>query len=236
MNGLGDALSDAETLSRELTARPANCRVAVFPPAPLIDRFVQVVKGGPVEVGGQDCHPAPSGAYTGDISAEMLRDAGAHLVILGHSERRSMHHEDDALVALKTLAAIRTGLEPVICVGETLAEREAGLTLKVVTEQLAGSVPDALAGRRFAVAYEPVWAIGSGLTPRIPEIETVHDALRNALEARFPGSSTPILYGGSVNGGNAREILVAHEVDGALVGGASLRAEDFLKIIRAEEG
>ncbi len=236
MNGLGDALGDAESLSRELTARPANCRVALCPPAPLIHRLVQIIRGGPLEVGAQDCHPAPFGPYTGDISAEMLRDAGAHLVILGHSERRAMHHEDDALVAAKTLAALRAGLEPVICVGETLAEREAGGTLEVVRTQLAGSLPDALAGRRFALAYEPVWAIGSGMTPQIPEIETVHEAIRGLLDARFPGASIPILYGGSVSGANAAAILAAREVGGALVGGASLRAEDFLKVVRAEEG
>ena len=234
MNGLGDALAEAEALSKALRASPANCRVALCPPSTLIDRMVQELKGGPVEVGAQDCHAEPSGAFTGDISAEMLRDAGAHLVILGHSERRTLHHETDDIVSAKVHAALRAGLEPIICIGETLAQRKAGDALRVAARQLKGSLPAALEGHRFAIAYEPVWAIGTGLTASIAEIEEVHQTIRQVLEASFPGSTAPILYGGSVNAGNAAGILAAKEVGGALVGGASLKAADFLKIVRAE--
>jgi triosephosphate isomerase len=233
MNGLADALGQAEALSKALTAEPANGRVALCPPATLISRMVAALKGGPVEIGAQDCHAEASGAFTGDISAEMLRDAGAHLVILGHSERRNLHHETDADVAAKVHAALRAGLEPIVCVGETLAQRKAGDALRVVVRQVTHSLPPELSGHRFAVAYEPVWAIGSGLTPSLAEIEAVHVALREALEAAFPGSGAPILYGGSVKPGNAAEIMGVREVGGALVGGASLKAADFLPIIRA---
>jgi triosephosphate isomerase len=234
MFGLGDALGEAEALSKALKAEPANCRVALCPPATLISRMVAELKGGPVEVGAQDCHAEPCGAFTGDISAEMLRDAGAHIVILGHSERRTLHHETDTDVALKVSAALRAGLEPIVCVGETLVQRKSGDALRVVVRQVRASLPPTLAGHRFAVAYEPIWAIGSGLTPSIAEIEAVHLALRDALEAAFPGSGAPILYGGSVKANNAAEILAAREVGGALVGGASLKAVDFLPIVRAE--
>jgi triosephosphate isomerase len=195
--------------------------------------MVASLKGGPVELGGQDCHAEASGAYTGDISAEMLRDAGAHLVILGHSERRTWHHETDADVAAKVEAALRAGLEPVICVGETLTQHQAGDAVRVVVRQVKHSLPEALKGRRFAVAYEPVWAIGSGQTPSLAVIEEIHIAIREALETAFPGSGAPILYGGSVKADNAAEILGGKEVGGALVGGASLKAADFLPIVRA---
>jgi triosephosphate isomerase len=233
MNGTADTLGEAEALSKALSAEPANCRVALCPPATLIDRMVRGLKGGPVEIGAQDCHADACGAFTGDISAEMLRDAGAHLVILGHSERRTIHHETDADVAAKVGAALRAGLEPIVCVGETLVQRKAGDALRVVVRQVTHSLPDALTGHRFAVAYEPVWAIGSGLTPSLAEIEEVHVALRGALDKAFPGAAPPILYGGSVKGSNAAEILAAREVGGALVGGASLKAADFLPIVRA---
>jgi triosephosphate isomerase len=233
MNGLADSLGEAEALSKALTSEPANCRVALCPPATLIQRMTAHLRGGPVEIGAQDCHAEVSGAFTGDVSAEMLRDAGAHLVILGHSERRTLHHETDADVAAKVQAALRGGLEPIVCVGETLIQRKAGDALRVVTRQIKGSLPAELAGRRFSVAYEPVWAIGSGLTPSPAEIEEVHGAIRQALEATFPGSGAPILYGGSVKGSNAAEILAVKEVGGALVGGASLKAVDFLPIVRA---
>jgi triosephosphate isomerase len=233
MNGLSDALGEAETLSRALINDPPHCRVALCPPATLIERMVRDLKGGPVEIGAQDCQAEPFGAFTGDISAEMLRDAGAHLVILGHSERRALHHETDADVAAKVEAAIRAGLEPIICVGETLAQRQAGDALKVVLSQIAASLPSALAGHRFSVAYEPIWAIGSGLTPSVAEIEEIHHAIRQSLDAAFPDGAAPILYGGSVKSDNAAEILTIKEVGGALVGGSSLKAVDFLKIIRA---
>ena len=234
MNGLGDSLGEAESLSKALRSNPANCRVALCPPATLIQRMVVQLKGGPVEVGAQDCHAEAFGAFTGDISAEMLRDAGAHLVILGHSERRTAHQETNRAVAQKVLAALRAGLEPIVCVGESLEQHKAGETLEVVRGQLAGSLPQALNGHRFAIAYEPIWAIGSGLTPSTQQIEETHQAIREALEAAFPESGAPILYGGSVNGSNAADILAAKEVGGALVGGASLKASTFLKIVRAE--
>ncbi|MGX1588077.1 triose-phosphate isomerase [Brevundimonas diminuta] len=235
MNGLGASLAEAETLEKALKEQAAACRVALCPPATLIDRMAQALKGGAVEIGGQDCHAAASGAYTGSVSAEMVRDAGARLVILGHSERRAGFGETDADVAAKVEAALAADLEPIICIGETLQEREAGQAVEVVSRQVAGSLPASLAGKAFAVAYEPVWAIGTGLTPTLEQIEEVHAAVRAAMVAKLGegGRAAPILYGGSVKPSNAREILAVAEVGGALVGGASLKAEDFLGIIRA---
>jgi len=235
MNGLGASLAEAETLEKALKEQAAACRVALCPPATLIDRMAQALKGGVVEIGGQDCHAETSGAYTGSVSAEMVRDAGAGLVILGHSERRAGFGETDADVAAKVEAALAAGLEPIICIGETLQQREAGQAVEVVSRQVAGSLPASLAGKAFAVAYEPVWAIGTGLTPTLEQIEEVHAAVRAAMIARLGegGRAAPILYGGSVKPSNAREILAVAEVGGALVGGASLKAEDFLGIIRA---
>ncbi len=235
MNGLGASLAEAETLEKALKEQAAACRVALCPPATLIDRMAQALKGGAVEIGGQDCHAETSGAYTGSVSAEMVRDAGARLVILGHSERRAGFGETDADVAAKVEAALAADLEPIICIGETLQEREAGQTVEVVSRQVAGSLPASLAGKAFAVAYEPVWAIGTGLTPTLEQIEEVHAAVRAAMVAKLGegGRAAPILYGGSVKPSNAKEILAVAEVGGALVGGASLKAEDFLGIIRA---
>lgn len=235
MNGLGASLAEAETLEKALREQAAACRVALCPPATLIDRMAQALKGGVVEIGGQDCHAQTSGAYTGSVSAEMVRDAGAGLVILGHSERRAGFGETDADVAAKVEAALAAGLEPIICIGETLQEREAGQAVEVVSRQVAGSLPDSLPGKAFAVAYEPVWAIGTGLTPTLEQIEEVHAAVRAAMVAKLGegGRAAPILYGGSVKPSNAKEILAVAEVGGALVGGASLKAEDFLGIIRA---
>ena len=228
MNGLGVELAEARILAEALARSPAPARVGLCPAATLISRMADALAGSTVAVGGQDCHSEASGAFTGDISAEMLADAGASLVIVGHSERRAGHAESDATVAAKALAAVRAGLEPIICVGETLAQRQAGQALDVVTRQIRGSVPLTLAGAPFAVAYEPVWAIGTGLTPTIAEIEQVHAAIRHAL-----AGLAPILYGGSVKPENARDVLSASEVGGALVGGASLKAIDFLRIIEA---
>jgi len=235
MNGLGASLAEAETLETALKEQAAACRVALCPPATLIDRMAQALKGGAVEIGGQDCHAETSGAYTGSVSAEMVRDAGAGLVILGHSERRAGFGETDADVAAKVEAALAAGLEPIICIGETLQQREAGQAVEVVSRQVAGSLPASLAGKAFAVAYEPVWAIGTGLTPTLEQIEEVHAAVRAAMVAKLGegGRVAPILYGGSVKPSNAKEILAVAEVGGALVGGASLKAEDFLGIIRA---
>ena len=235
MNGVGESLEEAAALRVALDAEAANCRVALCPPATLIDRMAQTLGGSAIEIGGQDCHGAASGAYTGSISAEMVADAGANLVILGHSERRAGFGETDADVAAKAEAALAAGLEPIICVGETLSQREAGEAVSVVSQQVMGSLPASLADKPFAVAYEPVWAIGTGLTPTLEQIEEVHAAVRAAMIARLGagGAKPVILYGGSVKPSNAKEILAVPEVGGALVGGASLKAEDFLGIIRA---
>ena len=235
MNGLGTNLTEVEALNRALADTPAACRVALCPPATLIERMVASARGGAVEVGGQDCRAESHGAYTGDVSAAMLKDAGAGLVIVGHSERRQGFGETDALVAAKAEAAIGAGLAPIICVGETLQQREAGQAVEVVRAQVMNSLPMAVLGHDFAVAYEPVWAIGTGLTPTLEQIEEVHRAVRAAMIERLGLASAPapILYGGSVKPDNARDILAVPEVGGALVGGASLKADDFLAIIRA---
>jgi len=233
MNGLEVALDEARAVAAAVDVQPPAARVALCPPATLVHRMAEALAGTMVEVGGQDCRAETSGAFTGDVSAGMLADCGATLVILGHSERRAGYGETDALVAAKTLAALHAGLEPIVCVGETLSEREAARTLEVVTGQVRGSLPPELAGNAFAVAYEPVWAIGTGLTPTLAQIEAVHVAIRAVLVERFgaEGAGVPILYGGSVKPSNAAEILAVKDVGGALVGGASLRAEDFLGII-----
>ena len=235
MNGLGASLAEARALSEALAAEPATCRVALCPPATLVHRLGEAVAGGVVEVGGQDCHAEASGAFTGSTSAAMLADAGATLVILGHSERRAGFGETDTDVADKVDAALAAGLEPIICVGETLEQRQAGEAVSLVSAQIAGSLPTSLSGKAFAVAYEPVWAIGTGLTPTLEQIEEVHAAVRAAMVQRLGegGRTAPILYGGSVKPSNAAEILAVAEVGGALVGGASLKAADFLGIIRA---
>ena len=235
MNGVSAHLAEAVALREALDSQPTRDRVALCPPATLTARMAWALRGGLVEIGGQDCHAAASGAYTGSVSATMLADAGAALVILGHSERRQGLGETDADVAAKVEAALAAGLEPIVCVGETLAEREAGRAVDVVGGQVRASLPEGLAGKAFAVAYEPVWAIGTGLTPTLEQIEEVHRAVRAAMVERLgeAGRAAPILYGGSVKPSNAAEILNIDEVGGALVGGASLKAGDFLGIIRA---
>jgi triosephosphate isomerase len=233
MNGTAASIPEALAIAAQVDGRRA--RVAICPPVTLIQRMSEALAGSAVLVGGQDCHREASGAFTGDVSAEMLADAGARLVILGHSERRAGHGETDELVAAKVRAAVRAGLEPIVCVGETLNERKAGDALKVVTGQVRGSLPRELDRKAYSVAYEPVWAIGSGLTPTLAEIEEMHAAIRATLRELFGenGDKPPILYGGSVKPANAAEILHAAEVGGALVGGASLKAADFLAIINA---
>ena len=235
MFGVQSYLEEARALADALQREPTDARVAICPPATLLHRVAETVRGTPVLVGGQDAHAEPQGARTGDVSPEMLHDAGATLVILGHSERRASYREGDPLVAAKVEGALRAGLEPIVCVGETLDERDDGQALAVVERQLAGSLPDALAGRAFAVAYEPVWAIGTGLTPTLEEIAEIHQVIRDSLVQRFgeQGADVPILYGGSVKPSNAADILKVDGVDGALVGGASLKAADFLGIVRA---
>lgn len=224
----------AEALAREPTA----ARVALCPPATLIERMSRALAGAPIEIGAQDIHAEARGAYTGDICGEMLVDAGAKLVLIGHSERRSGHCETDADVAAKVQAACGAGLFPIVCVGETLEQRRAGLAETAVTAQAVQSLPEVLRGCGFAVAYEPIWAIGSGATPTLAEIEEVHRAIRAALTDRLgeAGRTAPILYGGSVTPDNAAAILQTPEVGGALVGGASLKADSFLSIVRAAGG
>ncbi len=235
MNGLGRDVAEARTVADSLAQTPASARVAICPPATLLARMAAALSGSAVHLGGQDCHAEASGAFTGDISAEMLADAGARFVIVGHSERRAGHGETDARVAAKARAARRAGLEPLVCVGETREERDSGQTLEVICRQVAGSIPAGMVEGGFAVAYEPIWAIGAGATPTSDEIITAHAALRDALIAcaGSAGRTAPILYGGSVKPDNAGEILKLPEVGGTLVGGASLEAVDFLAIIRA---
>jgi triosephosphate isomerase len=229
MNGMG---ADLDQIAR--LPVPAGIEVLICPPATLLSRMAGMAGG--VALGGQDCHAGAAGAHTGDISAAMLKEAGAAYVLVGHSERRADHGESDAMVRAKAEAARAAGLVAVVCLGETLAEREAGRTLEVVGRQLAGSVPDGASGASLVVAYEPVWAIGTGKVPTLAEIGAVHGFLRAELTARFgaeTGASVRLLYGGSVKSGNAAGIFAVPEVDGALVGGASLTAADFGPIIAA---
>ena len=233
MNGLDASLEEVRALVGGLSARP-GVKVVICPPATLLTRVVKEA-GSAIGVGGQDCHAKVSGAFTGDISAEMLKDAGASWVIVGHSERRQYHAESDAAVAAKAAASWRAGLGVMICIGETEAERVAGQEYTVVSRQLADSVPDDAAAHIVAIAYEPVWAIGTGRTATSEDIVKMHAHIRGVLVARFgeAGAKIEILYGGSVNPKNAKEILAQPEVGGALVGGASLKAADFLTIVAA---
>lgn len=234
MHGVSENLGEVITLAN---AYPdPGCDVLICPPATLVHRMAEVSRGSAVAVGGQDCHENENGAHTGDISAGMLKEAGASHVILGHSERRADHGETDAMVHAKTLAAWGAGLTAIVCVGETLDEREAGKTLDVVGGQLAGSLPDGASPETLVVAYEPVWAIGTGKVPTLEQIGEVHGAMRKALSDRYGetvASGIRLLYGGSVKPGNAAEIFAVNDVDGALVGGASLKAADFGGIIAA---
>ena len=207
--------------------------MVVCPPATLLHPAAAAAEGSAVGVGAQDCSPHAPGAHTGDLSASMLRDAGAAWVILGHSERRADHGETDEQVAAKVKAALAAGLTPVVCVGETHAERAAGRAELVVRRQVADSLPPELEGTPFALAYEPIWAIGTGETPTVDEVSAIHGAIRQALRDAVGATEVRVLYGGSVKPANAAEFLHADGVDGALVGGASLKADDFAGIIRA---
>jgi len=235
MNGLKAQLAEAQSVRDGLAAASYAAEVMICPPATLLAPMASMLDGAPVLLGGQDCHTDAAGAFTGDIAAEMLKDAGASGVIVGHSERRAMHGELDRTVRAKARAAHRAGLTAIVCVGETAGEREAGLTEQVVRRQLAGSLPDGACAGNTVIAYEPVWAIGTGLTPTTADVARVHAAIREALTARFGhgGADMRILYGGSVKPSNAAELLAVANVDGALVGGASLEASDFLGIIAA---
>ncbi len=233
MNGTRASLEELRALKAAHAG--ATCDILICPPATLLAWASEAVGAAPIRLGGQDCHAKASGAHTGDISAAQLADAGATYVILGHSERRADHSETDAQVCAKADAALAAGLITIICVGETEAQRDSGATLSVIGAQLAGSVPDAARAADTVIAYEPVWAIGTGRTPTLAQIAEVHDDLRARLTARFgtEGDGIRLLYGGSVKPANAEEIFAIGNVDGALVGGASLKAADFGAIIAA---
>jgi len=238
MNGLRAALLEVEKLASRLTAgAPPRCTVAICPPATLLNAMNRIAAPAGIVLGGQDCHPTPSGAHTGDLSAAMLADAGAQMVIVGHSERRADHSETDEVVRAKALAALSESLTPIICIGESRAEREAGDADAICSRQLAGSVPDEAASGDVVIAYEPVWAIGTGLTPTSADIAQMHNSLRQQLISRFGarGEGIRLLYGGSLKPANAREILAIPNVNGGLVGGASLLADDFAAIISAAQ-
>jgi len=232
MNGLAASQGEFGKIIAGAGTLTGKADLMVCPPATLIASFASAARGSRVTIGGQDCHAEASGAHTGDISAEMLADAGASAVIVGHSERRADHHETDAQVRAKTQASWRAKLTAIVCVGEQRVERELGKTLDVVSRQLDGSLPDGATAANLVVAYEPVWAIGSGLTPTPADVAQVHAFVRKRLTERFSaeGGRTRILYGGSVKPANAKELLMIADVNGALVGGASLTAQDFLGI------
>lgn len=234
MNGLTNALDEIAAL------RPAATNdgpeIVICPPATLIHRACAAARGSTIAIGGQDCHAQPAGAHTGDIAPAMLVDAGATHVILGHSERRQDHGETDKIVRLKTKAAWAAGLKVILCVGETEEERDASNTLDIIRGQLAGSIPGDSTAQNLVVAYEPVWAIGTGRTPTLDQIAEVHDFIRDEVTRRFCdeiGGGIRLLYGGSVKPDNAAEIFQVSNVDGGLVGGASLKAADFARIIAA---
>ena len=231
MHGTGADLAEVTSIS--MAAETAACDVALCLPATLIERGVRAAPG--FTVGGQDCHAADKGAHTGDISAAMLKDAGATLTIVGHSERREAHGESDADVRAKAEAALAAGLSVILCIGESLEIREAGQAVVVVSAQVDASLPKAASGENLAIAYEPIWAIGTGKIPSMDDIAEMHGALRQRLVAAYgdAGNQVRILYGGSVKGSNAAEIFAVPDVNGALVGGASLKAADFLPIIAA---
>lgn len=236
MNGLTHSLEELSELARLLTTGEApRALVVVCPPATLLAAVAAQGASSGILAGGQDCHTDASGAHTGDISAPMLADAGAQFVIVGHSERRADHGESDGDVRTKAEAAIGAGLKPIICVGESEAQRDAGEAESVVVHQLANSIPDAAAQHEVIVAYEPIWAIGTGRTPSLDDIRQMHAVIRDSLVQRFGGAGETIriLYGGSLKPVNAREILAVDHVNGGLVGGASLLAKDFYTIISA---
>jgi triosephosphate isomerase len=233
MNGLRSSMAEFEAMIAGASGVTGKADLLVCPPATLLAAFAAKLVGSKsVEIGGQDCHPQPSGAHTGDISAEMLADAGASAVIVGHSERRTDHGEGDSLVWQKAQAAWRAGLLAVVCIGETQSQRDAGQTLDICRGQLQGSLPDGARADNLVVAYEPVWAIGTGLTPTAKDVEQIHQFIRETLSAKYKGEGARmrILYGGSVKPSNAKELMGIANVNGALIGGASLKAADFLAI------
>ena len=236
MHGLSASLAEIEAMRRAADAGEAGeAELAVCPPATLLAQAAAKLSGSRLALGAQDCSPEASGAFTGDISAAMLKDAGAAYVIVGHSERRSIHHETDELVRAKAEAALKAGLIPIVCVGETQAERKAGQQAAVVIRQLRGSLPAGGTSETVVIAYEPVWAIGTGVTPTPQDVAVVHNGIRALVEevGGARAAKTRLLYGGSVKPNNCRELLTLDNVDGALVGGASLKAADFLAIAAA---
>ncbi|HLH88615.1 MAG TPA: triose-phosphate isomerase [Xanthobacteraceae bacterium] len=234
MNGLAASIVELDRIIAGAAPVTPKADLLVCPPTTLIAAFAARAAGSPVAIGGQDCRAEPAGAFTGDIAAEMLSDAGARFVIVGHSERRTLHHESDAAVRAKAQAAWRAGLVAIVCVGESREERASGTALAICGGQLDGSLPDGATAANLVVAYEPVWAIGSGLTPIPADVAEVHGFIRGRLVARFgaAGEGVRILYGGSVKPANAKELMAVANVDGALVGGASLKASEFLAIAR----
>jgi triosephosphate isomerase len=226
MHGLAASVAELEAIIAGAASRPPAADLMICPPATLIASFAKAAAGSPVTIGAQDCHAEVSGAFTGDLSADMLKDAGATAVIVGHSERRNLHGESDEMVKAKAIAADRAGLTAIVCIGETSEEREAGATMARLKRQLDGSLP---------IAYEPVWAIGTGLTPTPKDVAEVHEMIRNYLitKDKVIGPTVRILYGGSVKPDNAKDLMAVENVNGALVGGASLKAADFLGIAGA---
>ncbi|MFC7290507.1 triose-phosphate isomerase [Hirschia litorea] len=235
MNGLRQDIDQILAIGASLKENPIDGEVVICPPATLTALAVDAVTNLPVKIGGQDCHAAKAGAYTGDISAEKWKDIGAKYVIVGHSERRESYSEDNISVRSKAKAVLDAGLIPIICIGESLSERDSGETLSVLTKQVRECVPEEAKKGSIAIGYEPVWAIGSGKTPSVDDISEAHSLIRHVLTEEIGDRSkvTPIIYGGSMKPSNASEILAIDGVDGGLVGGASLKAEDFLSIIRA---
>ena len=232
MNGLKRSAIELEKAIAGGAGLRGQTDLMICPPATLLAAAVALAQGSAVAIGAQDCHAEASGAFTGDIAAEMLADAGATAVIVGHSERRTLHQETDATVHAKAAAAWRAGLLAIVCIGETRAEREAGRTLDVLGRQLDGSLPDGATAQNLVVAYEPVWAIGTGLTPTTADVAEAHGFIRQRLAARYAATADAVrvLYGGSVKPSNAKELMNVPNVDGALIGGASLKADEFLAI------
>lgn len=240
MNGLsedGQALAKGVALEAKKAARK-DCEFLICPPFTLLGLAKKAIKGSRVMLGAQDCHFAEKGAHTGDISPVMLKDAGCQYVIVGHSERRTDHYESDELVQKKAAAAIAAGLKVIICIGETEAERDAGKTIDICTAQINGSVPECSTAQNTVIAYEPVWAIGTGRTPTTEEVEDVHAAIRKVIGkklGRANANKMRILYGGSMKPSNAKELLALPDVDGGLIGGASLKVADFMAIAEASK-
>jgi triosephosphate isomerase len=235
MNGLKKSSAELFRILEDSIHLPREVDIVICPPATLLTTFAGLVRGSRLKMGAQDCHAEPSGPFTGDISAEMLADAGASYVILGHSERRTLHKETDAEIRAKTLGAWRAGMTAIVCVGESRAQRDARETLQVVGDQIEGSLPNGGRTENLVIAYEPVWAIGSGATPASADVSEVHTFIRRKLNDRFGtgGQGIRVIYGGSVRPTNAKELLNAQNVDGALVGGASLKADEFIAIANA---